>query len=58
MGKCQMKERQRKSGKSNIMIIHKKIFCGNVIIVTVLIISSINIFDISDLDEVILFMHS
>jgi len=50
-----MKERQRKSGKSNITFIHKQIFCGN-IIDTVLIISGINIFDINNLDKVILFV--
>jgi len=52
-----MKKRQRKSGKSNITIINRKLFCGNIIIDTVHIISSINITDIDHRDKVLLFMH-
>jgi len=51
-----MKKRQTESGKSNITIISRKLFCGN-IIDTVLIISIINIFNVDHLDKVLLFMH-
>ena len=53
-----MKKRQRVSGKSNITIINRKLFCGNTVIDTVLIISSINVFDVDHLDKVLLFIHS
>jgi len=48
------KERQSVSGKGNTTIINKKIFCGNISIDTVHIISSINIFHNIELDKVIL----
>ena len=38
MGKCWMKKGQRKFCKCNITIINRKLFCGNIIIDTVLFI--------------------
>ena len=57
MEKCWTKKRQRKFAKCNITIINRKLFCENIVIDTVLIISNINIIDIDHLDKVLLFMH-
>ena len=51
-----MKKRQTESGKSNITIIYRKLFCGN-IIVTVFIDRSINIFNVDHVVKVLLLMH-
>jgi len=51
-------EEKAEFGKSNITVINQILLFGNIIIDSVLIISSINIFYIDYLVKVLLFIHS